>query len=469
MSHTMFQPGMRGGLARVRPPSTTAVSASTLVGRTPVDGDEFVQARSQWKLVSRTMVFAGFMLYIFVITTYRFNVGDVAVGIALAGLLFQREGIRFGGPLTGFVMLYAWCAVGYFQTEYRGPVYEELINMGKLALILLAMINALRTRSQVRAFIVFWVACFGLFPLRGAYFTYFVGGYTVDGRAVWNYIYRNPNDLAALTLLMVGLCAGVLVSDVNKWVRRAAVLGLVTLSLLVFMTQSRGAFLGLAGFGVLALAGYKHRIRALAFTAVAGVVIALAAPKDVWERLGNMTKATETENLGELDDKGSGEQRLAIWKTAVRITADHPAFGVGWGAYPNANEDYAPRSGALDTRQGARDAHNTYLRTVAEIGFPGLGLFLGLISWTLTYAGRVRRRCKEIMPTASQQLLFAQYGLVAFLTAGIFGSFSRLAFLYVYITLIWLLARVCEDDLAALKREGHLERGSSAAPRPAYR
>jgi probable O-glycosylation ligase (exosortase A-associated) len=416
------------------------------------DGDAFVQARGNWKRIAWTICFIGFLLYVFVITTYRLQIGDVGVGIGLVGLLFQKGRFRFPKPLVLFSILLVWCALGYFQTRWPSPVKLELTNLAKLGLILVVMVNALRTRSQIRAFVIFWLGCFALFPLRGAYITFFVGGYTVAGRAVWNYIYRNPNDLAALTLLMLGLCAGVLVSDSNKWFRRAALVGMVMLSLLVFMTQSRGAFIGFAIFAGFALVSYKQRAKALVIAALASIVIALAAPSSVWQRLESMTNATGTEDLKAMNDDGSAEQRFEIWRTAARITMDNPIVGVGWGAYPMANDLYSPATAGSEFQLGKRDAHSTYLRTAAELGIPGLVLFLGLISTVLLYSRRVRLRCRAVMPTAAQQLRFMELGLIAFMVTGVFGSFSRLSFLYLIVMLIWVTARVCEDDLRAYQK-----------------
>lgn len=442
----------RGGLAQQGVPRRVRPVVTPPANGAGVDGDTFVQARGSWKRIAWTISFIGFLLYVFVITTYRLQIGDVAVGVGLLGLLFLKDRFRFPKPLLLFALLLIWCALGYFQSRWPSAVEEELINLGKLGLIVLVMVNALRTRSQIRAFIIFWLGCYALFPLRGAYITYFVGGFTVDGRAVWNQIYRNPNDLAALTLLMLGLCAGVLVSDPNKWFRRAALVGMVMLSLLVFMTQSRGAFLGFAVFAAIALISYKQRAKALVIAALASIVIAFAAPSTVWDRLGSMTNATGTEDLKAMNDDGSAEQRFEIWKTAARITMDNPIVGVGWGAYRQANDLYSPAAAGSEFQLGARDAHSTYMRTAAELGIPGLALFLGLIGSVLLYSRRVRRRCRAVMPSTAQQLRFMELGLIAFMVTGVFGSFSRLSFLYLVVMLLWVTARACEDDFRAYRR-----------------
>jgi len=47
--------------------------------------------RWPWRGVQWSMTFVGFLGYIFAITTYRFQIGDVSIVIALIGLLMMKE------------------------------------------------------------------------------------------------------------------------------------------------------------------------------------------------------------------------------------------------------------------------------------------------------------------------------------------------------------------------------------------
>jgi O-antigen ligase len=165
-----------------------------------------------------------------------------------------------------------------------------------------------------------------------------------------------------------------------------------------------------------------------------------------------MVHHADTTELKGMNDRGSAEQRFEIWRTAVTIIGDYPVFGVGWGAYPQANAAYAPLGAGSDIELGARDTHSTYLNVLAESGVPGLALFLGMVSITLYGAEKVRRKCRHEMPKAARQLYFVEVALVSFLTAGVFGSYSKLSFLYVYLALIYAMTEVCRDDQRALRQ-----------------
>src|SRR5206468_8596566 len=105
-----------------------------------------------------------------------------------------------------------------------------------------------RTRPQLRFFCVFWLGCFALYPLRGAFFNYFLYQSKLFGRAIWNYIYSNPNDLAALAILQLAMVAALLSLERRGWAKWAGQVGVVLVPLLILMTQSRGAFIALALF-----------------------------------------------------------------------------------------------------------------------------------------------------------------------------------------------------------------------------
>src|SRR5439155_16382523 len=115
----------------------------------------------------------------------------------------QRERLRLPAMLLWSGLLLGWCALGYLYTDFPAVVWENVVVLAKLCLIMLVAVNALRSPAQVRFFMIFFLAGYALFPVRGTMVNYFVAHYTIFGRALWNYTYRNPNDLAALTLLPI--------------------------------------------------------------------------------------------------------------------------------------------------------------------------------------------------------------------------------------------------------------------------
>ncbi len=415
----------------------------------PLPEEYLLFRNASLKRVDWSLALVSYLVYIFVITTYQLRIGDAAIGAALLGLLFLKGSVRIPAVLGLFGLFVLWCALGLATTRYPEVLREQLIDLGKLWLIFLVAVNAVRTRSQIRIFIVLFLLFFALYPARGTIFNY-LWGYKVFGRAVWNFIYRNPNDLAAITLLQLSMAVGLLRTELAGWFRRGALAACLVLPLVIIFTQSRGVFLALAVVGAVAALKEVRKVKSILLLAAMAVVIALAAPSSVWQRFSGLAGLTDTENLREVDKEGSAEQRYQIWQVSWQIIADYPLTGTGFGTYPTVHAEYAAMRPDLRYAGGARDTHSTYLNLAATTGIPGLALFLAVVGAGLLHADRVRRRCHRLLPRASLQLLLLELGLVGFLLSGIFASYGKISFLYIHLALLYTVTRACEDDLARL-------------------
>lgn len=416
--------------------------------------------------VDWTITLGGFLLYLFVITSYRLPVGDIAVAVALLGVgiqFVQRSGthgrkLRFPPYLAWFVAFGVWALFASGQSEYPDWVAEQLTNFWKIVLIVFVAANALQNKAQLRLFMVFFLGCFALFPLRGAMFNFFLYGSDVQGRAVWNQLYSNPNDLGAMALLQLSMAAALMVSERKGWIRWATGAGMLLLPFLILLTQSRGVFLGLTVFIAISLTGQRRRLRLLVRLVVVGAVLMTVVPAGVWQRIGTLQHATSKETLDEVDGgEGSARQRYEIWQVAFQIIRDHPITGVGLGAYKPNHERYALRAQFNPTAQGPRDTHSLYFNVLAETGYPGLMLYLGMLGSIIVAAERTRRRCKLVLPDAARQLLILEAGLCGFLVASTFGSLPYLPHLLVHLVLLYALAREYQAELAT--------KGSAIRPR----
>lgn len=401
--------------------------------------------RMQW-----TLTLIGFLGYMFTVVTFKLPIATAAMVVALAGLVMQRERLRLPAPVIWFGMFVAWSAVGYSQTNYPSVVWDVLLQFVKVWLIALVAVNALRTRMQLRVFMVFYLACFALFPVRGALVNYSIDN-TMFGRISWNFIYSNPNDLAALSLLQLSLAVGILMTDKAKWVKLCALIGCLVLPIVILITQSRGTILGLALFAGFSWVGQRRRLRGLLVLGLIGAGAAMAAPSSVWERMRGLRNATSAESLRDVDPEGSARQRWEIWRIAGTILRDRPVVGTGLGAYNVTHHDYALRPAFDPIGRGYRDAHSTYLRVAAENGIVGLGIFLALIASVLVFADRVRRACRERLRTNAMQLFYLELGMAAFLVNGLFGSFAHLSYTFIQLMLIWAVADASRRELAALE------------------
>lgn len=388
--------------------------------------------------VSWSPSYIAFLVYIFVIVTYRFPIGEVAMAVALFGLLVEPGRFRLPPFLLWLAAFLLWALVGYDRTTYPVIVRANLDAFVRLWLLALVAVNVLKSRPRIRFFLVFFVVLFVTHPVRGALFNNYMYGYNVAGRLVWTGIFNNPNDMAVLTLLPIGIAAG-LASDPNRWIRLGARISVPLLIGLIFMTQSRGGLLALGLFGLLAVfkaVSSRRRIQSLAVVAIVAVGSVVASPQGAIDRMESLVNGLIARDLSEVDEDNSALQRYTVWKVARQISREHPLFGVGLRAYSQENQRVAARSRLTKLAGGYRDAHSTYLSVLAETGFPGLFIFLSMILHTLLGSRRARRKAAGVAPDLVRQSWFLESALLAYLVAGVFGTYGQLSFLYIQLALL---------------------------------
>ncbi len=214
--------------------------------------------------------------------------------------------------------------MGAVVSPWRGVALTALLDLTKVGLIYLVIVNAVRSRAQIWLFMVMFLAFFGSHPVRGTIINYLTGN-TYFGRAAWyRGIFHNPNDMAALALLQLSMAAALLVTERRGIVRLGALFAVLVLPFTIVVTQSRAVLVALAIFVIAAVWGHPKKAKIIgSLTLVAALLVAIA-PHGVWERLKGLRYATSTSTLNEVDQEGSAAQRWAIWQTGFRIVKAHP-------------------------------------------------------------------------------------------------------------------------------------------------
>jgi len=106
----------------------------------------------------------------------------------------------------------------------------------------------------------------------------------------------------------------------------------------------------------------KH---AAIFPVIFAALVYWAAPDILFRHVNELQTELKGEYIG---------SRQAIWRTAGRMIADHPLFGVGRGNFKPNSEIYRDEGG---TRHYTH-AHNDWLNVAASGGIPALILFIGM-------------------------------------------------------------------------------------------
>lgn len=200
-------------------------------------------------------------------------------------------------------------------------------------------------------------------------------------------------------------------------------------------TRTRNALVGLL---VLALAGAfslprKYRVRGVVAIVIGALLAMQLADPGWWHRMDTITHYR---------DDQSAASRLTYWRAAWAMAADYP-FGIGLGNFHHVVMDYVP---GLEI---VRSAHNSVMECLAELGWPGLILYVAVILTTLRILGQTARTARTL-PDWSEVVCFRRHtrfhlgwhamalrtGLLGYLACGMFVT-------RVFTEDFWLLVGFC--------------------------
>jgi O-antigen ligase len=225
----------------------------------------------------------------------------------------------------------------------------------------------------------------------------------------------DPNMLGALLMVACALAVAQLLAARPVVPRPVAAGLLAPMAWCLLLTESRGAWLGLAA-GVLLLGALKYR-RVWAALALAPA-LALVMPQG--ERFtGHLLSGLRAQDR-------AAAMRLGELQNAFQIISRYPWFGVGWGAEGSSIE--------LEYTLGVS---NIYLTVAERSGLIALAVYLGALG-TLAYVLWPAVRAQRRAPEDDGVLLGLVAALAAALVAGMLDHhFVRFPHL---VSLLWITA-----------------------------
>jgi O-antigen ligase len=236
------------------------------------------------------------------------------------------------------------------------------------------------------------------------------------------------NYFATILVLVIPL-AFVFAAQQRQAVRRWLWLGAgFVLVLELFLTASRGGFLGLLVAGVVFLYRRHGLVGALGVLAVLlfGLIV---VPTDLGSRLSTVFGDTPDAPAGL---EASNRAHVALFWAALRMIADNPIFGVGPLNFKSLSTQYT------GLEQG-NIAHNSFLEIGAEFGVPVLVVFVLLLVGTFRILNGATRL--GITPQGRTLAGWAEglrSGLLGFLVSACFISaqYEKMLWLAVFVTIV---------------------------------
>lgn len=276
------------------------------------------------------------------------------------------------------------------------------------------------------------------------------GGMSFGYRPGW--VTGDPNYFSVSALLCLPVAFYLLRTAPQRWERYLCVSSVATTLVALTLAASRGALLGVAAGALLVVWRSAHRTRTLFGVACILAPLMVLTPASPLDRLLNPT----------VPDQESWDIRKALWDAGLVMISNHPLTGIGTGNFKSLVTLFSAEVPDFV-------AHNSYVEIAAEMGVPGLFLFVAtLVSAfvSLQPLARDTSSRKALIPETARGL---QTGLLASAVALFFVSaqYQKLLWLLVFLSVSLRQLFDCGCNLPAVgrppSRQPHLtrSRGSS--------
>jgi len=390
---------------------------------------------------------------------YDMPFGMITALTTLVGMLFSREKKRLPrAPEVVFLLaLGAWVTITSFFAIHSDLAWDKWQQVGKILLMTLATMMVCRDTGRLRYLTWTIAGSLGFYGVKSGV-DVFLSGFSGSFSYPADSFIADSNDLALALDMILPLLWFMVRAETRRWRRYAlhVAFGLTVIGILT--TYSRGGFIGLCV--VLIFMFSKSRAKALSFALLllAGVLAVYVVPDTFFSRI---------ETIASYDEDQSAQQRLKAWSLATQIALDSPIVGGGFRVFEqDVWEQYFPGT------ERAIVAHSIYFQTLAEHGFVGLAIFVGLLIATYVGLRRVRRRATEADQMMIANLAAAlQASLVGYMVAGAFLSRADFDLFYSVVAMSAgmqaVLARLADEkDEPAASRAGgsEVDRAHAADP-----
>ena len=363
-----------------------------------------------------------------------------AVAAILLWLPDRKKNIRFNivqGLMAAF-------AVWFTITSLRAVIQDHQVwfkwdSAWKAVLfggLFLPMV--LSTRRRIEAAICLLVLCVGLVTVSGAMKTLGGGGGYDELKMI---VQVNHGLYESSTIGTVGIALVPLILYLyrhsplvgrNRWTLIAAIGMCASSVLIVIGTEARTGLVCIALLGLMYFIKAKQKVLFAAGAAVALIAAIPVLPASFIDRMSTILHPSA---------ESSAATREAVWRWAFKFVKTHP---LGGGFRVNRLSDISitvPSQGgrkSVTIDQKARAFHSSYIEVLAEHGWPGLFLYVGIIGATLVQLGAMMRRYRHAPPEDRWRHDLAQAmfrALAIYAVGGAFVGLSTQTTLYIIVAI----------------------------------
>ena len=376
--------------------------------------------------------------------------GPIALIVVAVSMLRGTATLRLAPPLVWSALYALWAVASGMWTVDLGGTMTQLGSLAIALSYLLAFATLLtnwREMDRVLYVVAVLALCVGLF------------GIAAQGRAGTNV--GDANFFAMIELVALPLVLSLAARTEAQWARFGLYGVVLVIVGAVFSSLSRGGLIALGaivlGVTVLPWRTFFRSPRQKLIVLLVLVIAVFGAYKMTSQALSARVEAVFTSQ----GQTGSG--RLNAWRAAYTSIQRRPFDGLGYGAFQSsANELMLSTSGVdlsnFRLRPNGLFAHSAYIGTAAELGIPGLVLFLGLLISTGTTLRRIAGQADESGAVSTRRLANALLvSLVGWSVAAIFLSAETSRSIWILIGITLSLPKLLEAEIAQPAEAGMID------------
>jgi len=331
------------------------------------------------KITSRTVFL--FLCIFALVLPVSISASQIALGTTvlfwLILVLVRRKNPIHSSPiLWSFVIFAVWGLVSaVFSADPGYSAFRWCKNLW-FASIFLVVTDTVKNERKARILLTLTIATAGIAGLYGVFqrvaqldfFRHTT--YISDWGTRASGFFGSPLSFGYQQMQMLILSFVLAIYAAKSKMKRPVIwycLATICLAVGLALSGSRGAWSGLI-VGVFTLGFCVSRrlgVRIVTAIIAAVVIIGVIAP--------NSYVVYRARTLLKFRQDNSSYQRLLIWKATLDMAKDYPVTGVGWGAYGKVYPEYCIPEESIYMRT---TAHNNYLNSLAETGWPGLATLM---------------------------------------------------------------------------------------------
>ena len=395
-------------------------------------------------------------------------IAPIALIVVLVELLRGRASVRFGPQLV-WVAAYSTLALASalwtVSSSHTVTLLASLVIALTYTLCFAGLLGSERQLRGVLYVLALSSVVVGMVSIASfAGLTTIFNGDLQSGRAQGGV--GDPNFFANLQLVAFPVLL-VLAADAKRlWQQAAFGFAAIVAITSVLSTLSRGGLIALTLVLLVIpllrwtalFASPRQKVVILLFLAV-GLIGLFSRPGfrlEVTQRVTTLVAGTGEAETG----ASAGSGRTEIWKGAWTSIRERPLLGLGLGAFPSVSNELMARTpgvniDAIAAHPQGIEVHSAYLGTAAELGFPGLIFFLGLLVSLGVALRRTAVRARQagalFLSRISNALVLS---LVGWAISSLFISTETARTLWIMVGISLALPKLIDAHTAAARSDG---------------